>query len=63
MFLFSKRELVIGLITASIGIFCILYFTENKSEAVSIPISKHVVVIDAGHGLPDRWRGGRRWNI
>lgn len=57
MFKLSKK------ILNSIAVSCILgicIFTIGKTDlkilpTSSLPIAEHIVVLDAGHGQPDRW--------
>ena len=57
---FSKRNLIIILIICLILVFICMYRENNdlKSEKIvqtnGTPVSSHTVVLDAGHGEPDR---------
>ena len=57
---FSKRNLIIILIICLILVFICMYRENNdfKSEKVvqtnGTPVSSYTVILDAGHGEPDR---------
>ena len=57
---FNRRNLIIILIICLVLAFICMYRENNdyKSEAVvqtnGTPVSSHTVVLDAGHGEPDR---------
>lgn len=55
----KKRILFISLvIVTSISSFAISNLDTITLETSSLPISNHTIILDAGHGLPDRWRCG-----
>ena len=55
MILIQKKRIIFVLSMVFISVF--VYFfsvnTEQTIETVSLPVTDKVVVIDAGHGLPD----------
>lgn len=57
MILLSKKRLFIILSSVTISIICFLFFTTTSNfesiETVSLPVSNKVIIIDAGHGIPD----------
>lgn len=57
MILLSKKRLFIILSSVTISIISFLFFTTNSNfesiETVSLPVSNKVIIIDAGHGIPD----------
>lgn len=56
MIIISKKRLLIVLSTilVSVGIFSISSVkNEDTVQTVSLPVSEKVIVIDAGHGVPD----------
>jgi N-acetylmuramoyl-L-alanine amidase len=60
MVLISKKriELVFSLVIASTLIFTISNRSEeventNTVQTVSLPVTNKVIVVDAGHGIPD----------
>lgn len=51
MFLLNKKRILFILSTIILGIS--LYSPITSIETVSIPVSDHTIIVDAGHGLPD----------
>ena len=55
MILIQKKRIIFVLSMVFISVF--VYFfslnTDQTIETVSLPVTNKVVVIDAGHGLPD----------
>ena len=51
MFLLNKKRILFILSTIILGIS--LYSPITSIETVSIPVSGHTIIVDAGHGLPD----------
>lgn len=57
MFIFNKKRIIFILSTI---LFSISVYTSTTSiETVSIPVSSHTIIIDAGHGLPDAGASSR----
>lgn len=57
MVILSKKRIILIITCVFISIFSFMYFnSESQKEViqtVSLPVSNKVVVIDAGHGIPD----------
>lgn len=56
MFVISKKRILVISMGIFISIFSILFMQDisyDTVETVSLPISGKVVVVDAGHGVPD----------
>lgn len=53
MILLNRKKIVFLLSCITISIAFFNYNTPKTIETSSIPISNHVVILDAGHGLPD----------
>lgn len=58
MFLISKKRISIIVIAIILGIFSFSISLEEKTEdrtsmTSSLPASGRVIVLDAGHGIPD----------
>ena len=60
MILLSRKRIFIILSCISLSIFTFLFFTTHSTvdkvktiETVALPISNKVIVLDAGHGVPD----------
>ena len=56
MFIISKKRILVITMGIFISIFSILFMQDinlDTVETVSLPISGKVVVVDAGHGVPD----------
>lgn len=51
MFLLNKKRILFILSSIILGIS--LYSPNISVETVSVPVSNHTIIIDAGHGLPD----------
>lgn len=64
MILLNRKKIVFILSCMIISIIFFHFTTEPYSiETSSTPISNHVVILDAGHGLPDGGAEARRWHI
>lgn len=61
MIILSKKKILLAISTVFISLFVFLLSANNNSETddyistVSLPVSGKVVVVDAGHGVPDEW--------
>ncbi len=57
MILLSKKRIfiILACITLSVGTFVFFanYYPTKSIETVALPVSNKVIVIDAGHGVPD----------
>ena len=57
MVILRKKRLILCTYLIGIALFSCIYsianFKEKTLETVAIPVSNKVVVLDAGHGLPD----------
>jgi hypothetical protein len=60
MFIFRKRRIMALMTLMCMAMFCCTIKVNNKIkeneqtvETVSLPVSNKVVVLDAGHGIPD----------
>ena len=55
MIILKKEKILfyISIITLSIFFYSLKSPSSITKEASSTPISNHIVIIDAGHGLPD----------
>ena len=56
MFVISKKRILVITMAIFISIFSVLLFEDisfQTVETVSLPISDKVVIVDAGHGVPD----------
>lgn len=60
MFVISRKRINLIILAVLIGVFSFSYTKEKNSsiggdmEVTSTPVSNKVVVLDAGHGSPDR---------
>lgn len=63
----SRKKLIIILIFLLIICFILMYkdnqYSERKTKqtipASGTPVSNHTIILDAGHGKPDRWSSVR----
>lgn len=57
MILLTKKRLFIILSGIVLSITTFLFFTTNTNiesiETVALPVSNKVIILDAGHGIPD----------
>lgn len=56
MIVINKKRLlnILGMVFISLFVFSFQIAKEEKTkETVSLPVSNKVIVIDAGHGVPD----------
>ena len=56
MFVISKKRILVITLGIFLSIFSVLFMEDinlDTLETVSLPISGKVVVVDAGHGIPD----------
>lgn len=54
MFFLSKKKLYIIIICLLLFIiFFVILKKQNIIETVALPVENKVIIIDAGHGLPD----------
>lgn len=65
MFILRKKRLIIMAYLIGISLFACLYsITKYEQETVStmaLSVSNKVVVLDAGHGLPDEGATRTKW--
>ena len=58
MIVLHKKKAIICLYMVFIFIFTIIYSIEDYKykaiETMALPVSNKVVILDAGHGLPDK---------
>ena len=61
MVILDKKRILITLAVSLIAIFTFSIQTASTKEknktvqTVALPVSNKVIVIDAGHGVPDEW--------
>lgn len=56
MIVLSKKRIMISLAIVMIAVFSFVFQTAstNKTvQTVALPVSQKVIVVDAGHGIPD----------
>lgn len=56
MIVLSRKRILTVILCLCISMFTFLFMTQNKNETVetvSLPVTGKVVVLDAGHGIPD----------
>ena len=57
MFILRKKRLILTAYLIGISLFACIYsvasYERNTVETVALPVSDKVVILDAGHGLPD----------
>lgn len=58
MFILDRKRLSVIILLVLFGIFTFLYRTEEEKMeeeqyVTALPVSNKVVVLDAGHGIPD----------
>ncbi len=64
MFVLNKKRLIfINLIIVTSVFYYSLFFNNNSETELtsSTPVANHTIILDAGHGNPDRWCCRRRW--
>ena len=58
MIVLHKKRIIICLYILFISLFTIFYYIASYSqkslETMALPVSNKVVILDAGHGLPDK---------
>lgn len=60
MFVISRKRINLIILAVLVGVFSFSYTKEKNAsltrdmEVTSTPVSNKVVVLDSGHGLPDR---------
>lgn len=58
MLILNKKRLIFINLSIVFSIFIYSFTINNYSKtkpASSTPVSNHTIILDAGHGYPDRW--------
>ena len=58
MIVLERKKILVSLAVTAVAIFCFTIqnmktTANNTVQTVALPISNKVIVIDAGHGIPD----------
>lgn len=57
MFILRKKRLIITAYLIGISLFACIYsvasYEQDTVETTALPVSNKIVILDAGHGLPD----------
>lgn len=65
MLILKKQRLIITLNLIILSLFACMYSIasqeKNTVSTVALPISNKVIVLDAGHGLPDERSNRKKW--
>lgn len=54
MFIFSKKRILFMICLIMLGIIVPIASKEKSIQIVALPVSNKVIILDAGHGLPDQ---------
>ena len=54
MFIFSKKRILFIICLIMLGIIVPIASKEKSIQIVALPVSNKVIILDAGHGLPDQ---------
>ena len=54
MFIFSKKRILFMICLIMLGIIVPIAIKEKSIQIVALPVSNKVIILDAGHGLPDQ---------
>lgn len=66
MVLLTRKRIFIILSGIIFSVITFIFFTTNNTaetaQTVALPVSNKVIVLDAGHGIPDERCSKQKWN-